>query len=102
MTPSRLRIIARLTTGACRRHQVGTGSLVPASRRGVVMIEVPLAEVPTEVLERFSRDSELNAQFLHGRAAELIADAEWFERNSPDPTRAHYARSPTASMNVPT
>jgi hypothetical protein len=63
------------------------------------MIEVPLAEVPTEVLERFSRDSELNAQFLHGRAAELIADAEWFERNSPDPTRAQHLRAIADSID---
>jgi hypothetical protein len=49
------------------------------------MIEIPLDEVPTELLQRFSRDSELNAQFLRGRATELIADAEWFREKQPGP-----------------
>jgi hypothetical protein len=55
--------------------------------------------VPTELLQRFSRDSELNAQFLRGRATELIAEAEWFEKNSPDPTRAQHLRAIADSIN---
>jgi hypothetical protein len=66
---------------------------------GVVMTEIPLTEVPTKVLQRFSRDSELNAQFLHGRAAELIAAAEWFEGNSPDPAQAQHLHAIADSLN---
>jgi hypothetical protein len=63
------------------------------------MIQVPLVDVPTEVLQKLSRDSKLNAQFLHGRAAELIVDAEWFEANSPDPTRAQHLRAISDSID---
>jgi hypothetical protein len=63
------------------------------------MTEIPLTEVPTEVLRRFSRDSELNAQFLHGRAADLTSAAEWFEGHSPDPAQGQHLHAIADSLN---
>jgi hypothetical protein len=63
------------------------------------MIEIPLAQVPTEVLQKFSHDSDLNAQALHDRAAQLTAEAEWFDGNSPDPSRAQHLRAIADSID---
>jgi hypothetical protein len=63
------------------------------------MTQIPLPDAPIGILRKLSRDYHLNADFLHGRAAELLAQAQWAEKNSPDPTHSQHLTAIADSLN---
>lgn len=60
----------------------------------------PNDDVPSGFIRKISRDSKANAQFLRDRAAEVIANANWLDANSPDPTHAQHRNAIADSINV--